>query len=222
VNSRSNFTSTWLKEVGAKTSLLEDRLFASLAGYEWQSGSFNDRENRAERLRGRGAEFELTWVLTPQLNVIASAGSQRVYRVDPLGFRTRYGTDERIALESGSLDAGVTPTPPLNPQLIYPGTPETQAKADLAWQPTPAWGGSVGVVWSHAFYHNFERTLILPESTVWRASVHWRRGPLAVRATVENLFDARYFLGADPNFSHNALVTPAAGTTAKLTVAWDF
>lgn len=222
VNSRSNFTSAWLKEAGVKTSLLQDRLFASLAGYEWQSASFSDRENRAERLRGRGAEMELTWVLTPQLNVIASAGSQRVYRLDPLGFRTRYGTDERIALESGSLDAGVTPTPPLNPQLIYPGTPEAQAKLDVAWQPTAAWGGSVGVVWSHAFYHNFERTLVLPSSTVWRASVHWRRGPFTVRASVENLFNTRYFLGADPNFSHNDLVTPAAGTTAKLTVAWDF
>jgi iron complex outermembrane receptor protein len=222
VNSRSNFTSTWLKEIGAKAALLQDRLFASLAGYKWQSGIFNDRENRAERLRGQGAEVELTWVITPQLNLIASAGSQRVYRLDPLPFRTRYGTDERIALESGSLDAGVTPAPALNPQLIYPGTPETQAKADLAWQPTPAWGASIGVVWSHAFSHNFERTLVLPESTVWRAAVHWRRGPLAVRLSAENLFNARYFLGADPNFSHNDLVTPAAGTTGKLTVILNF
>ena len=222
VNSRSNFTSTWLKEIGTKASLLQDRLFASLAGYQWQSGNFNDRENRAERLRGQGAELELTWVLTSQLNLIASAGSQRVYRVDPPGFRTRDGTAERIALESGALDAGVTPTPPLNPQLIYPGTPETQAKVDMAWQVTPTWSGSVGVVWSHAFYHNFERTLVLPASTVWRASVQWRQGPFAVRLSAENLFNARYFLGADPNFSHNALVTPAAGTTAKLTLVWNF
>jgi hypothetical protein len=222
VNSKSNFASAELKELGAKTSLLDGRLFAGIATYQWESARFNDRENRAERLRGRGAEFELTWAPNARLSVIASAGSQRVFRLDPLGFRARYGTADRIALESGSFDAGVTPTPALNPQLIYPGTPETQAKLDVAWQPTPAWGVSIGAVWSHAFYHNFERNLVLPESLVWRGSVHWRRGALDLRLSVENLFSEDYFLGADPNFSHNDLVTKAPPAEGKLTATWGF
>lgn len=222
VNSKSNFASAELKELGAKFSLLAGRLFAGLAAYEWESARFNDRENRAERLRGRGAEFELTWAPMERLNVIASAGSQRVFRLDPLGFRARFGSAERIALESGSFDAGVTPTPTLNPHLVYPGTPEAQAKLDVAWQATPAWGFSVGAVWSHAFYHNFERTLVLPESLVWRGSVDWQQGPLSLRLSVENLFGEAYFLGADPNFSHNNLVTKAPGTTGKLTATWSF
>lgn len=222
VNSRSNFAAAELKEIGARFSLREDRLFASLTAYEWDSGRFNDRENRAERLRGRGVEFEATWVPVPTVSVIASAGSQRVFRLDPLGFRARYGTAARIALESGSFDAGVTPTPALNPQLVYPGTPETQAKLDVAWQATPAWGVSLGAVWSHDFYHNFERTLKLPESLVWRGSVSWRRGPVSVRVSGENLFDEDYFLGADPTFSHNNLVTKAAPAEARITVAWTF
>jgi len=222
VNSKSNFAAAELKELGAKFSLLNGRLFAGLAAYQWESARFNDRENRAERLRGRGAELEITWAPTARLSIIASAGSQRVFRLDPLGFRARYGTAERIALESGSFDAGVTPTPALNPQLIYPGTPEAQAKFDVAWQATPAWGCSVGAVWSHAFYHNFERTLILPESLVWRGSVHWERGPLALRLSVENIFSEDYFLGADPNFSHNDLVTKAPPAEGKLTATWTF
>lgn len=222
VNSKSNFARAELKEVGAKVSLLGDRLFAGLSGYEWENARFNDRENRAERLKGRGAELELTWAPTATLNVIASAGSQRVFRLDPLGFRARYGTATRIALESGSFDAGTTPTPAANPELIYPGTPETQAKVDVAWQPTPAWGFTLGAVWSHAFYHNFERNLILPESLVWRGSVSWQRGPLALRLSVENLLNEDYFLGADPSFSHNALVTKAAPTEGKLTATWRF
>lgn len=222
VNSKSNFASAELKELGAKLSLLDGRLFAGLAAYQWENARFNDRENRAERLRGRGVEFELTWAPTDKLSVIASAGSQRVFRLDPLGFRARYGTPERIALESGSFDAGVTPTPALNPQLIYPGTPEAQAKFDVAWQITAAWGWSVGAVWSHAFYHNFERTLVLPESLVWRSSLHWQRGSWQVRLSVENLFNEDYFLGADPTFSHNDLVTKAAPTEGKATVTWAF
>jgi len=222
VNSKSNFASAELKELGAKLSLFNGRLFAGVAAYQWENARFNDRENRAERLRGRGAELELTWAPTAQLSVIASAGSQRVFRLDPLGFRARFGTADRIALESGSFDAGVTPTPALNPQLIYPGTPETQAKFDVAWQPTPAWGFSIGAVWSHAFYHNFERTLVLPESLVWRGSAHWRHGPLELRLSVENIFSEDYFIGADPNFSHNDLVTKAAPAEGKLTVTWSF
>ncbi|WP_157772176.1 TonB-dependent siderophore receptor [Lacunisphaera limnophila] len=222
VNSRSNFASAELKELGAKFARPNGRLFAGLAAYEWENARFNDRENRAERLRGRGVEFELTWAPTDRLNVIASAGSQRVFRLDPLGFRARYATAERIALESGSFDAGVTPTPARNPSLVYPGTPETQAKLDVAWQVAPAWGLSVGAVWSHAFYHNFERTLVLPASVVWRGSVHWAHGPLALRLGVENLFGEDYFIGADPNFSHNNLVTKAPSTEGKLTATWSF
>jgi len=222
VNSKSNFAAAEMKEIGAKVSLLDGRLFAGLAGYEWENARFNDRENRAERLRGRGAEFELTWAPSEQLSVIASAGSQRVFRLDPLGFRARYATAERIALESGSFDAGVTPTPALNPRLIYPGSPEAQAKLDVAWQITPAFGLSLGTVWSHAFYHNFERTLVLPESLVWRGGAHWRIGPCTLRLSIENLFGEDYFLSADPFFSHNNLVTKAGGTEGKLTLTWDF
>ncbi len=222
VNSRSNFALAELQETGVKFSLLEGRLFAGLSGYKWESARFNDRENRAERLRGQGAEFELTWAPVTQLSVIASAGSQRVFRMEPLGFRARYVEAARIALESGAFDAGVTPTPPNNPELIYPGTPETQAKLDVAWQITSAWGASLGTVWSHRFYHNFERTLVLPESLVWRGSLHWRQGPLTLRLSVENLFNEDYFLGADPNFSHNNLVTKAAPAEYKLTAIWEF
>lgn len=222
VNSKSNFARAELKEIGTKWALLDGRLFASLAAYEWSNARFNDRENRAERLRGRGSELEVTWAPTAQFSVIASAGAQRVFRLDPLGFRARYGTAERIAMEAGSLDAGVTPTPALNPQLIYPGTPESQAKLDLAWQPVPAWSFSLGTVWSHAFYHNFERTLVLPESLVWRGSIRWQHGRLGLRLGVENLFNADYFLGADPNFSHNDLVTKAPGREIKLTATWSF
>lgn len=222
VNSKSNFASAEMKELGAKSALLDGKLFAGFALYEWRNARFNDRENRAERLRGRGAELEVTWVPTPRVSVIASAGSQRVFRLDPLGFRARDGRAARIALESGAFDAGVTPTPARNPQLIYPGTPESQAKVEVAWQATPAWSFSLGAVWSHAFYHNFERTLVLPQSLVWRGSVQWKHRALTLRLAVENIFSEDYFLGADPNFSHNDLVTKAAPAEGKLTATWAF
>ena len=222
VNSKSNFAIADFREAGAKFSLLDDRLFASLAAYQWENSRFNDRENRAERLRGRGAELEITWAPAPQLSVIASTGVQRVFRLDPLGFRARCGPADRIALESGAFDAGITPAPALNPRLIYPGTPEIQTKLDLAWQPLPAWGFSVGTVWSHGFYHNFEHTLVLPASLVWRGSVHWRHGPLSLRLSMENIFNEAYYLGADPTFSHNDLVTKAPTAEMKLTAMRSF
>jgi hypothetical protein len=222
VNSKSNFAMAELKEIGGKFSLLDENLFAGLSAYRWNSARFNDRENRAERLRGQGVELEITWAPTTRLSIIASTGAQRVYRLDALGFRVRYGTAEKIALESGSLDAGGTPTPTLNPQLIYPGSPESQAKIDIAWQATEAWGASLGAVWSHAFYHNFERTLVLPESLVWRGSIDWQHGSFTVRLSGENLLSQDYFLGADPYFAHNNLVTKAPPLELKLTAGWRF
>ncbi len=222
VNSKSNFALAELQEAGAKFSLADGRLFAGVAGYRWESGRFNDRENRAERLRGRGVELELTWQPVETFSLIASAGTQRAYRLEPPGFRARDTNAQRIALEAGAFDAGVTPVPPGNPRLIYPGTPETQLKVDAAWQISAAWGCSLGAAWSERFYHNFEQTLVLPESLVWRGSVHWQHGPITLRLSGENLFNEDYFIGGDPTFAHNNLVTKAPLASWKLSATWNF
>lgn len=63
---------------------------------------------------------------------------------------------------------------------------------------------------------------ILPESLVWRGSMHWHHGPLTLRLSLENLLSADYFLGADPTFSHYDLVTKAPPAAGKLTATWSF
>ncbi len=222
VNSKSNFAGARLLEVGAKTALLDGKLFASLAAYRWRNSRFNDLENRAERLRGRGVEFELTWAPSRSFSVIAAAGDQRVYRLDPLAFRAIAPTEANVALEAGSFYAGTTPTPALNPRLIYPGTPEKQAKLDFAWQPHASWTFNIGTVWSERTYHNFEHTLVLPASLVWHAGIRWQLRRLELHLVGENLTNEDYFIGADPYFSHNNLVTKAPAASAKLTARWSF
>ncbi|MBI2496942.1 MAG: hypothetical protein HYV75_03105, partial [Opitutae bacterium] len=57
---------------------------------------------------------------------------------------------------------------------------------------------------------------------VWHGSAQWRHGPLTLRLSVQNLFNADYFIGADPTFSHNDLVTKAPPAAMKLIVVWSF
>lgn len=217
LNSESNFARTSLREVGAKFSVLGDRLFGSLSAFEWSGSRFNDRDNKAERLSGRGVEFETTWAPHQRLNLIASVGAQRAHRGEPLGFRTRYASAQRIALEAGANDAGSSPVPALNPGLAYPGTPEVQTKLNLMAALTKEVSVDFGPIWSDSYYHNFEHTLVLPSSVVWNAGATWQSREYSIRLQVENVFSADYFLGADPTFSHNALVTKAPPVQGNLT-----
>lgn len=221
VNSESNFNETELYEGGAKFSLLDGRLFAGMAGFYWDSARFNTRENAAERLRGKGAEIEFTWAVSDRFSVIASFGAQRVQRRDPVGFRSLPEDQRRVAMEAGSFDAGVR-APAGNPGLVYPGTPEVQAKLNVAYAFAGGLALSLGSAWSDTYYHNWDRTLVLPSTVVWHAGVSWRRGPFEARVNVQNLFNKDSFNGADPIFSHNNLLTKAPPANGRATATWRF
>jgi iron complex outermembrane receptor protein len=228
-----NFARNRLLEAGAKASLFEGRVFASFAAYEWRQTQYDQRANNAELLEGRGAEFEFTWNVTSAVTLVGSAGRQRVKRFSDLGFRTIPLTEEQIALRGGVLNtpfSGIAPRPGFgpyarpasNPDLVYPGTPETQAKLLAVVNFAGGFGISGGPVWSDGYWHNFDRTIRLPASIVWNATVYWRTPRFDVSLSLENVFDEDWFLGAEPVFAANTLITKAPGTNGRLAFTWKY
>jgi len=52
--------------------------------------------------------------------------------------------------------------------------------------------------------------------------VAWRQPRYEVLVGVENLFDEDYYLGADPVFGANAVVTKAPGPVVRVAFTWIF
>lgn len=230
---KGNFAENAMDELGVKFSLREDTLFASFAAYQWEQSAFNVRENTAEELEGDGVEFELTYAPSERFALIGSYGHQEVRRLTPLGFRSIPLTESQWALYAGQLNhgfSGIDPTPGYgpyatpasNPDLVYPGSPQDQLKLHVFTALPAGFNLTLGARWSDAYWHNFDRTLRLPATTVFDARVSWSRGDWQVTLHGFNLTDAEVFTGAEPVFGANTLLTKAPGPTAKLIVARRF
>ncbi|MEM1222994.1 MAG: TonB-dependent receptor plug domain-containing protein [Verrucomicrobiota bacterium] len=224
-----NFAENEMWEVGVKTSLFEGRLFASLAYYEWEQSQFNQRSGASEALEAEGVEVEATWLVTDRLTLIASYTWQEVRRIDPLGFRTAPMTEQDWALFGGALSSGNYPgapfapgIPPANPDLEYPGAPQTVVKLFGIFDLGHGFTISGGPVWQEEFWLSFDRNIELPDALIWNANIEYENEKWKVGLSVENLTDEEYFIGADPTFGANTLVTKAPETTYIFSLKYKF
>ena len=229
---KDNFTKNELYETGVKTAALDGRLFTTLTAFRWRQQQFSTLTSLAEPLAGRGIELETTYAPVPEFSFVASADWQRVTREKPLGSRSVPLTDEQWALFGGILNTPFSGTvspapgdsfgrPNANPSLAYPGSPETQLKL-LAITRHGPWTLAGGPIWSAAYWHNFDHTLRIPSSLVWNATLTWRARQLEVSLAVDNLTNESYFLGAEPVFGANTLITKAPPRTVRFTATWKY
>jgi len=238
----SNFGEGELMEVGVKTALIEGKLYAGLAYYEWEQSSFNDREAVSNQFEAEGVELELTWQVTDSITVITSYGDREIVRVNPLGFRTMpwgladptgANNDEiGVALEAAGLlnqfssaFGGFTPeggSPGGRTELEVPGAPQTTFKGFVAVDLPSGFSVSGGFVWQDEYWHNYDQTILIDAATIWNLNVGYETGNWSALLSIENLFDEEYFLGAEPEFGANTLITKAPGTEARLTLTYTF
>lgn len=226
-----NFARHTLLEAGVKTGSADGQFHASLATFQWRETRYDDRTSNAEPLKGHGAELEVAWAPREELSFVGSFDVQRVRRLSDLGFHAWPLTEEQIALYGGVLNTQFGPAvfdpaggarPVANPELVYPGSPERQAKLFAVYSHASGFGASGGPVWSAAYWHNFDHTLRVPSSLVWNVSVFFRSPKLDVALAVENLTDEDWFLGGEPLFAANTLITKAPGRSFRLTVTRRF
>lgn len=217
-----NFAKSKLIEGGVKARAIDDRIEASLSIWEWEQSRFNQRDFQSEPLEGKGVEFEATITLIQDdLYLIASAENQRIRRLSGLGFRSLPQSEQDWALNAGVLNGGVDAFPENNPELNYPGIPETTYKTHLIWTPG-TYSFSASGIYGRAHWLNFEQTIKLPDSLQIQLHASRTFGDWQVSVGVENLTDEDYFLGADPLFASNTLVTKGLPRTYRFTLKKSF
>lgn len=225
-----NFAENTLLEVGLKNSHFEGRLFTSLAAYQWKQGALDSRNNRALEYEGKGLEFETVYKVTDNFTLIGSVNFQRVELNTPLGFRVVPSTEQEFALYGGELQTPFSQNPAnfgklgaaANPDRRVPGTPETQAKLFGVYDFQNGFGISGGFVWSDKYWADYNHSVRLPATTVFNASISYRRPTWEVSLAVENLTNEDYFYGADPLFAASGIITKAPERTFKASATYKF
>jgi len=225
----ANFAENEMWEVGIKGSFLDNRLFATLSYYEWEQSNFDTRSGRSEALEAEGVEFEATWLVTDNLTLIGSYTWQETRRVDPLGFRTAPMTEQDWALYGGALSSGnffgapsAAGVPANNTDLVYPGVPQQTIKLFGIYDFGNGFTVSGGPTWQEEFYLSFDRTIELPDALIWSLGIAYETEKWELSLTVDNLTNEDYYLGADPTFGANTLVTKAPETTYLVSVKYKF
>lgn len=225
-----SFAENSLIEVGAKTSLLNNQLFASLAAYQWRQGGFDARNNQATEYQGEGVELEIVYKPIENFTLIGSANHQAVELNNAAGFRVVPSSESEFALFGGELQTPFSQNPAnfgkraatANPDRSVPGTPEVQLKLTGVYEFDNGFGMSSGFVWSDSYYADYNHSITMPSTLVFSGSVFYRTPTWELSLQVENLSDEDYFSGADPIFAASGLNTKAPERNFKVSYTYKF
>ena len=226
VGSEANFGETGLIEGGMKVSLLDNTLFAALSVYESKRERFNNFTNNQDGVRSQGVELESTWMATKKLSLIANFGVREAHLVRAPGYRFGATQNYYMPLLAGGLWVDFGDSTGLvkknNPDGIFGGAPEGSANLIASYDLGNGFALSGGPRIRSSYYLNHERTLSLPSTVIWNGNVTYTRGPIQMMLELSNITSEDYFIGSDPIFASNTIVTKAPPIEAKLNITYKF
>jgi len=226
VGSEANFGETGLIEGGMKVSLLDNTLFAALSVYESKRERFNNFTNNQDGVRSQGVELESTWVATEKLSFIANFGVREAHLVRAPGYRFGATQDYYMPLLAGALYVDFGDATGLvkknNPDGIFGGAPEGSANLIASYDLGNGFSLGGGPRIRSSYYLNHERTLSLPSTVIWNGNVSYSRGAIQMMLELSNITSEDFFIGSDPIFAANTIITKAPPIEAKLNITYKF
>ncbi len=200
-----------IMEVGVKTQLLENKLFATFAVFEQNRISFaqGDAEASVDKTESRGIEVELRYVPIPSVSIVASGsfskaeyldGSDQTVRINGryAGFSdVRDPATGEIIAPAEAFGWGGVPQIRILGGDVYsevPGIPDKILNLFVTYNHSSGLGGAFGV--SHQGGFAADRTLIwnLPSATVLNASLFYAKGAWSAKFDVNNLTDEQFYV----------------------------
>jgi len=232
-----------LTEVGLKSSLLGDKLFVTVAGYEQSRTDISNPDDPTASAdvtstEARGLELEMKWV--PSRDVFVS--------VFGLVQKTEYIFASNASLDLNARDLGfVDIVDPVTGEIIYPaeaflyggktevaipasllgqytrrnGSPEKQFGVNASYQITPKLGINGGLL----YYSEIDVTRIgaitLPDVTILNAGITWDAADWRIQLNAQNVTDEKYFRPRNGDTNYN-LMSSMPGRSWVLTLKHDF
>ena len=217
---------TWLQdseisEVGLKGTLLEKRLFATVAYYDQEKTAFNNQSGAFDFYKSKGLEIEARYAPTKNLSFTAAGTWQKTTQLNTPFF------------------LGIPPeTLGLDPALVYGGrfvglgsiigapapiespTPEKVISLNGTYTFESGWGASLGGTYVSSFFSGYAQEITLPSYFVTRAALFYTKGKWSFRLNANNVFDEKYY---NPQFLFwDVFVSPSVGPTVEFTTTYKW
>lgn len=217
---------TWIQEsklteVGLKGTLLEKKLYATLAYYEQEKTSYNTLAGAFDYYESSGFELEARYAPTRSLSFTATGTWQKTEVLNPPFFLgvppAHLGLDPQFTYAGRFVAVGALIG--VGSPLQAP-TPERVFSVNGTYTSRHGWGFSLGGTYVSEFYSGFLSEILLPDYIVTRAALFYAKGRWSARVNVNNPLNAKYYT---PQFLFwESFISPSQGPTAELTLAYKW
>jgi iron complex outermembrane receptor protein len=217
---------TWLQEsklteIGIKGTLLDKKLYATLAYYEQEKTSFNTQAGAFDYYESKGLELEARYAPTRNLSFTATGTWQRTDVLNPPFFLgvppAALGLDPKLTYAGRFVAVGalIGVTSPLQAP-----TPQRVFSANGTYTSRKGWGFSLGGTYVSEFYSGYLGEILLPDYFVTRAAIFYGKGRWSARINMNNLLNEKYYT---PQFLFwESFISPSQGPTAELTISYKW
>jgi iron complex outermembrane receptor protein len=217
---------TWLQdselvEVGVKTSLFTNRLFATLNYYEQEKTAFDNTGGGFNAYESEGVELEVRYAPNKEWSFTGAATWQETRITNApffLGVPPSYlGLDP--ALTYGGRFVAVGALIGVGTDIESP-TPSEVFSLGATYTNPSGWGLSLGGTYVSAMYSGYLQQIRLPEYYVARAAAFYNVKNWSFRLNANNILNEKYYT---PQFLFwDVFISPSQGPTAELTVTYKF
>jgi outer membrane receptor for ferric coprogen and ferric-rhodotorulic acid len=223
VTDERNFIDSPFREVGTKFSLLDNKLYFSLATYRFEKSVFSDTVigSSESAYESKGYEFEVVYRPVKGLTLMGSFGDQKSKYKNGFPFTTRPLTEEEVALNSGAIQyLGDSTRYANNPNKYRSGYPQFAANFFAIYEFENGFGVGAGPQYKSSFYNDNERTIKLPDALIWNANVFYRGKTWETFLRLNNITSEEYFIGS--TFAPTMIVTKAEPFNWEVSVKYKF
>lgn len=220
-----------LKEYGVKATVLDNRLYASLAHFEQERLDYSAQDTVTNNTtQAKGVEFEFRGVLNNNLVLTGAWTNLKVYNLTALQNGTQFSF-----VGAGDLPAGVNPADMYGGAVggLIPagdgrkaGIPENIYSLNLLYNidkgPLAGVTGSVGVIRVDSTYSGFSKAVKLPDYTLLNAGISYETKNWKVALYGKNLTNERYFRSNFTDLFGSTVVLPELPRNYQATVTYKF
>ena len=181
-----------ITEVGLKGTLLEKKMYATIAYYEQEKSSYDAQAGAFDYYKSKGTELEIRYAPTKSLSFTGTGTWQRTDILNApffLGIPPAYlGLDP--ALTYGGRFTGVGALIGVGAPLQSP-TPERVFSLNGTYTSPQGWGVSLGGTYVSSFYSGYLNAILLPDYIVTRAALFYGHGRWSTRLNVNKPLHAK-------------------------------